>query len=347
MLHRLLEYLQGNFVENRILAISELATLEFKATDTGATYMARIRGIPAALQGVAIDQFLTLLTLSRLDKDLYPGVVSLFRQGNTALLSDTLPGIETRLEKEDSLRSLQGESTDSARRAKAPKPLSNPPKPDTSNIIYPPTTKQLQFKMIKSSQETQLHVLDGYCFPFLTAGFLLQYDPEEAEKKISELQQKSKDKPRGPRVTDKEDNDKPKNTSAPAPAFPPPKEVVGSGKQATSAEHKKPPSYSEAAKQPPPQKHNYYDAMESDSDNGLGLLVRKDNDNTKSASSSYRTDASARPTTVSSTFSSIMRGIINTLQLVNKSQDETLCCADSGATRHMFPDYKTFVSYHL
>eukprot|EP00956_Cyclotella_meneghiniana_P016482 scaffold25999_cov88-Cyclotella_meneghiniana.AAC.3 len=54
-------------------------------------------------------------TLSRLDKDLYPGVVSLFRQGNTALLSETLPdGLETRLKKEDSLRNLQGEKSTQA-----------------------------------------------------------------------------------------------------------------------------------------------------------------------------------------------------------------------------------------
>lgn len=30
-----------------------------------------------------------------------------------------------------------------------------------------------------------------------------------------------------------------------------------------------------------------------------------------------------------------------------KADDEDLCCANSGATRHMFPDYKTFVRYQI
>eukprot|EP00956_Cyclotella_meneghiniana_P041568 scaffold230957_cov20-Cyclotella_meneghiniana.AAC.1 len=193
--------------------------------------MARIRGIQTALQGVTIDQFLTLLTLSRLDKDLYPGVVSLFRQGNAALLADTLPGIETRLEKEDSLRNLQGDTADSARRAKAPRQSSNPPKPDGSTIIYPPTTRQLQFSLIKELTRDSTtcpgcfgtnHVGErcrkGFCFPFLTAGFLLQYNPEAAEKKIAELQNKKKGvKPRGRRVNEKDDKDPPKEAPAPAP----------------------------------------------------------------------------------------------------------------------------------
>ena len=57
MLHRLLKYLQGNAIENHILAISNLATIEFKADDTTATYLAHIWGTQSALQGVTIGQF--------------------------------------------------------------------------------------------------------------------------------------------------------------------------------------------------------------------------------------------------------------------------------------------------
>jgi hypothetical protein len=126
MLHRLLTHLQGNTVESKLLAITELATLEFKPDDTSATYMARLRGLQSSLQGATIDQFLTLLALSRLDTALYPGTTALFCQGNTALLAESLSQIESRLEKEDRLRQLMGETTDSVRRAKAPRPTPAP-----------------------------------------------------------------------------------------------------------------------------------------------------------------------------------------------------------------------------
>eukprot|EP00956_Cyclotella_meneghiniana_P017958 scaffold29652_cov22-Cyclotella_meneghiniana.AAC.1 len=45
-------------------------------------------------------------------------------------------------------------------------------------------------------------------------------------------------------------------------------------------------------------------------------------------------------------FSTIAREQLQHVQVSKKSTDETYCCADSGATRHMFPDYNTFVSYH-
>eukprot|EP00956_Cyclotella_meneghiniana_P045253 scaffold360768_cov93-Cyclotella_meneghiniana.AAC.1 len=134
MLHRLVDKLKGDHIENQLLAISDLATLEFKADDTSATYMARVRGLQEALQGVTIDRFLTLLTLSRLDQGLYPGVMSLFHQANAALLADSLSGIELRLEKEDRLRTLEGVSAESARRAKTSKPPGANPKPDASSI---------------------------------------------------------------------------------------------------------------------------------------------------------------------------------------------------------------------
>lgn len=181
MLHRLLHHLQGNInVENQLLAITDLATLEFKADDTSAPYMTRIQALQAALQGVTINQFLTLLTLSRLNPGLYPSTMALFRQSNTALLSEALPAIEARIEKEDRLHTLMGETTDSVWRTKAPKQPTTRAKPDASNVVYPPTTKQLQFSQIKvltkdtttcpgfyaTSQKGDC-CRKGYCFLFL------------------------------------------------------------------------------------------------------------------------------------------------------------------------------------
>eukprot|EP00956_Cyclotella_meneghiniana_P009375 scaffold12967_cov36-Cyclotella_meneghiniana.AAC.2 len=303
MLHRLVDKLKGDHIENQLLAISDLATLEFKADDTSATYMARVRGLQEALQGVTIDRFLTLLTLSRLDQGLYPGVMSLFRQANAALLADSLSGIELRLEKEDRLRTLEGVSAESARRAKTSKPPGANPKPDASSIVYPPLDKQINWSLIKeytkdttncpgcfATNRSGERCRKGYCFPFLTAGFLLQYNPDEANKQIQDIKDKKQDrKPRGRgrRATDKDDAALLKETPAPPPVADPapPKEVIGSGKRATSVDNKVPASYSEVAEKQPPAKQNYYDQLESDSDNDIGLFVPYDSDNFKSATS--------------------------------------------------------------
>ena len=34
------------------------------------------------------------------------------------------------------------------------------------------------------------------------------------------------------------------------------------------------------------------------------------------------------------------------MRIALKQDDEAVCCADSGATNHMFSDYSTFISYH-
>lgn len=362
MLHRLLDNLQGTTVENQLLAITDLATLEFKADDTSATYMARVRALQNALQNVTIDQFLTLLTLSRLDQGLYPGTTSLFRQGNATLLAEPLPSIELRLEKEDRLRTLMGETAESVRRAKTPRQPTAPTKPEGSTVVYPPSNQQIQYSLIRElTKDTTTcpgcfatlqkgeRCRRGYCFAFLTAGFLLQYNPDEAQKKLQELKDKSGKggRNRGRRTTDKEDVTKQSSPPAPAPAPTPvqEKEVIGSGKRATSAE-KLPASYSEAAARSlPPSKSNYYDELESDDDIDLGFFEPEDSNNAKNATSSYCV-ASARRTAVSSTFSTVARKQLRHMKVALKAADEALCCADSGATRHMFPDYSTFVSYH-
>lgn len=301
MLHRLLENLQGTTVENQLLAITDLATLEFKADDTSATYMARIRALQTALQNVTIDQFLTLLTLSRLDTGLYPGTMALFRQGNTALLAEPLPSIEARLEKEDRLRTLMGETAESVRRTKAPRQPTAPTKPDGSTIVYPPSDKQLQYSQIRDlTKDTTTcpgcfatlqkgeRCRKGYCFAFLTAGFILQYNPDEAQKILQELKNKSGKggRNRGRRTTDKDNDAKQSPAPAPAATPPPEKEVVGSGKRATSAD-KLPASYSDAAARSlPPSKTNYYDELESDDDVDLGFFEPEDSNNSKNATSS-------------------------------------------------------------
>eukprot|EP00804_Cyclotella_cryptica_P021434 CCRYP_005776-RA/>CCRYP_005776-RA protein AED:0.13 eAED:0.00 QI:0/0/0/1/1/1/5/0/1584 len=365
MLHRLLAHLQGNTVENQLLAITELASLEFKADDTSATYMAWLRGLHSSLQGATIDQFLTLLALSQLDTALYPGTTALFRQGNAALLAESLSQLESRLEKEDRLRQLMGETQDSVRRARAPRPPAASTR-DKSTLPYPPSDRQLPFHVIKElTRDTTTcpgcfatnrqgeRCREGFCYPLLTAGFLLQHNPDAAAAKILELkdnaQQRKGGRQRGRalRATDKEDDNPPTTPLTPPPAKPPPDEVLGSGKRATSSDPPTTPHPKPTARDTITQsRQNNYADLESDSDDDAGyFLPLEDSNNAKSHSTSYPI-AAARRTTVSSTFSTIARQQLGKIKLALRHEDEALCCADSGATRHMFPDYNTFVSYH-
>ena len=359
MLHRLITNLRGNTVENQLLAITELASLEYKADDTTATFIARSRGLLSALQGVTIDRFVSLFTLARMDTGLYPGTAALFRQGDTTLLNEDLPAIELRLEREDNLRNVMGESTDAARRAKTPaKPKTpqqpqqpQPKQPDASDGSYPPSHTQLKHNIIKNYTDNSTncpgcfatkgmgaHCRRTQCYPLLKAGFILRHAPDEANKKLAEIHAKKGDaeprgRDKGRRVND-DDGD------AKQPAGEDNKEVLGSGKRATSAEQPRPKSYSDAAKS---SGAGYYDELASDSDDDDGYLVREDDN--LNTSTPYCI-ASARRTAVSSTFSAIARDRLQTIKVSVRAADEAVCCADSGATRHMFPDYTTFVSYH-
>ena len=99
--HLITSLLKGDTIENRILAISVLASFEFKANDTTSLYMACMRGLQASLQGCTIDQFLSSVALAKLDTALHPGLSALFLQGDKGLLAENLRDIESRMECED------------------------------------------------------------------------------------------------------------------------------------------------------------------------------------------------------------------------------------------------------
>eukprot|EP00804_Cyclotella_cryptica_P002397 CCRYP_004097-RA/>CCRYP_004097-RA protein AED:0.56 eAED:0.30 QI:0/-1/0/1/-1/1/1/0/629 len=258
-----------------------------------------------------------------------------------------------------------GESTDTARLARLPRQTPTPAK-DKPSIPYPPSDRQLPFSLIKdltrdsttcpgcfATNRQGERCREGFCYPLLTAGFLLQHKPEEANTKLQELkdkaQQRKGGKSRG-RARRANDNDE-EDHAPPAPTLPPnkppPPDVLGSGKRATSSDPPPPPSLASATQQHSPQPHhNHYADLESDSDDDAGCFVPlEDSHNPKTHSTSYPI-ASARRTTVSDTFLTIARKQLRTIKLAIKHEDEAICCADSGATRHMFPDYNTFISYH-
>ena len=74
MLAKLVQSLHPDTVEQKLLAISDLAALEFSASNTTSSYMAKVCGLANSLHGVTIDSFVALLALSCLDPDLYPGI---------------------------------------------------------------------------------------------------------------------------------------------------------------------------------------------------------------------------------------------------------------------------------
>jgi hypothetical protein len=94
MLTKLIQSLHPNTIKQKLLAISDLAALEFAAIDTTASYMAKVSGLANSLCGITVDSFLAFLALSHFDPDLYPGIRASFLQADPSLLSLDLHGIK-------------------------------------------------------------------------------------------------------------------------------------------------------------------------------------------------------------------------------------------------------------
>jgi len=120
-----------------------------------------------------------------------------------------------------------------------------------------------------------------------------------------------------------------------------PEEVVAAGKCATSGDKKPSPS-------PQISSHNYFDELASDSDDDAEFCFDFTEDNPKTNSSAYITFATACHAAIqsaSSPLAALARCEFTKIKIALHSEDEVACCVDSGATKHMFPDYTTFVSY--
>eukprot|EP00956_Cyclotella_meneghiniana_P038339 scaffold152614_cov80-Cyclotella_meneghiniana.AAC.5 len=291
MLDRLLISLKGDTIENRLLAITELAAFEYTATDTTATYMARLRGLQSALRGCTIDQFITLIALARMDPGLYPGITNLFLQGDTALLNEDLGQVERRMERQDRIRAVTNTDDASARRAaqksKSPTAPSPAPAPAPDKATYPPSAKpsfQSIVEYIKGTSNCPGCFNRGKggekcgkecCLLLLAAGWICKFAPDEAKKIYGEIRSKQRNNnEKGRKATD----------PTPPPADNKDKKEVEQAKRATSAEpplSKQSKSYSDAARQAgqsSKEKQNYYDELGSDSDDDEGYFVRDDED---------------------------------------------------------------------
>jgi hypothetical protein len=137
-----------------------------------------------------------------------------------------------------------------------------------------------------------------------------------------------------------EDNDNGLNTAPPPPATQP-EDVVAAGKRATSRDKL-------ASLSTPCPSNNYFDKLATDSDDDAEFCFDFADNNPKADSSTYLTLATARHATmqsVSSSLAALVHREFTKMKIALHSDNEVECCADSGATKHMFLDYSTFISY--
>ena len=150
----------------------------------------------------------------------------------------------------------------------------------------------------------------------------------------------SQDNPRGNARCTQDDDDTDTGTGPPPPATQP-DDVLATGKRATSREKQPSPSLANTS-------HNYFDELASDSDDDAEFCFDFADSNPKTDSSAYFTLATARHATMNSASSSLAAIAcreFTKMKVALCSEDEVECCADSSATKHMFPDYTTFISY--
>ena len=152
--------------------------------------------------------------------------------------------------------------------------------------------------------------------------------------------QGGRNNPRGNAYQTQEDSDNGLSTTPPPPATQP-DDVVAAEKRATSRDKLPSPST-------PCLSNNYFDELASDSDDDAEFSFDFADNNPKTDLSTYLTLATARCATMqlaSSSLAALVRQEFTRMKIALRSDDEVECCADSGATKHMFPDYNTFISY--
>jgi hypothetical protein len=88
----------------------------------------------------------------------------------------------------------------------------------------------------------------------------------------------------------------------------------------------------------PKHDDNCYDSTASDSEDEGGFLDRDLEGKSNKSSTSYPI-ASAQRCHVSKYLSSLANRHLQKMRIALKNEDEAECCADSGATNHLFSDY--------
>ena len=87
MLTRLIASINPDTPENLYLAVLELVTLEQKASESGAVFLSRVKGLDSRLRNKSISDIMHLFALNQLDRDRYGGLIDCFHRGDTELFA--------------------------------------------------------------------------------------------------------------------------------------------------------------------------------------------------------------------------------------------------------------------
>jgi hypothetical protein len=372
MFHALLTRLQPNTVESRLQNVMDLASLEQGPAESVNAYLARARRLCLNLKGIQVDSLIPLLCLCRLDKDKFAGIHQSLRQADPQLINSTMKEVEARVLREQYIARTFGYDepigSAAARRADK-KPPANPNPNPTNSANYPPSKQP--FHAVVSYLESHpkncigcfgdhpMHLEKG-CPPCAKQGWVVKKDTTEAAKIWADFEASAPEKKgrRNQRRRGKanragaEKDDKPNDT-------PPPEDDKDNNSQASanrvSAARSSNNQYTKA----------FYEDIESDGSEdeveGLdGHLEDGTVGNTKTSSSSYFHDSVPISSLTSGTMTSTASARHVSIKLADtakkalsspKAKISTIqhhhseCCADSGATEHMLPDYSAFVSY--
>lgn len=298
----------------------------------------------------------------------YEGVVSSFTHGDPTVVACDLKHLEHLMMLEDDrLKFLNQGSTPPpalplARRgnkkpAADPKPSAPPKSPPAPHgqmqVSYPPS-QGIKWKELRDLIKSKS--LCPFCFtktksfhwevgcPALAAAGIITVEDKDASKALLD-----KFNERYPRASD--DADK-------KPAKPP------GARRATSADRSKPPPPSPTPSPPDPASENRFgplsgsctyvdgDEIESDYSDGAEIDTDFSTSDSKTNSSGYTVTATARKARANNVSKVLSTHATDALSSHKDSistpvPSESECCADSGATDHMFPDYSTFTSYRL
>ena len=163
MLQRLVSKLDPNTPESIMLTVLELIKLEQGASEDGAAFLSRLKGIENRLARCRINDILPLFALANLDRSRYNGLVDRFNRGDTDLVNCTLFSLETLMEGEELRRQAMGDVPlppagagasrgTSDRGARPPVPTPTPAGPPTtpppSSSTYPPING-IEWKLVR------------------------------------------------------------------------------------------------------------------------------------------------------------------------------------------------------
>lgn len=330
------------------------------------------RHIHLGLRLMTMDNLLSMrLIQSFKEEGCYEGIVASFTAGDKDVVGCNLNTLSALMEREDALTDFvnpQGQLP--AAKRGAAKQSDKDLKPPVMQVSYP-LTSGIQWKALRDLVSAKQQC--PFCFsrisfhteegcPALAQLNLVLVEDEDKAKAIQDLYTKHKsEKKQGGRGGDSRGGNSGGQAVGRGRGGGRGGRGQGSTHRATSGEQTQPaddaadPSHNKYAALADDARTTYVDneEVESDYSDGADIDVdfsSADQSNPKSQSSNYPHSAKAceaKANNVSKVLSSIATTSLSKHQdSISKPLPNTQqCCADSGATDHMFPDYHAFTSY--